>query len=187
MIKAGDIAKGMCLLIKGEPYLVVEREFVNPGKGSAFAKVKLKNVKSGSVLRETMKTNESVEEADVFDRDAQYMYNDDEGYHFMDLESYEQFAVKKEGLEDRQNYLIEGDSYVIVMWEEDPIDIKIPLKMVLVVTDSPEAVKGDTVQGASKVVTCETGLQVKVPIFIKQDEKIMVNTESGDYVERVNK
>jgi len=186
MIKAGSIDKGMCLLIKEQPHLVAEREFVNPGKGSAFVRLKLKNLRTGLVLRETLKSNEQVEEADVYDRDAQYLYSDGTHYHFMDAESYEQFTVPAEGLEDKGMYMKEGDSYKLVMWEAQPIDISIPLKMVYTVTEAPEAVRGDTVTGATKNVKVETGLDVKVPIFIKEGERIMVNTESGEYVERVN-
>lgn len=186
MIKAGVVAKGMCLIFKGDPYLVAEREFVNPGKGAAFIRVKLKNLKSGQVLRETIKTSESVEEADVSDKDGQFMYADAEAYHFMDTDTYEQFQVPLTGLEDRGNFMREGDTYRITFFESDPIDITIPTKMVFTVTEAPEAIKGDTVTGATKVVTLETGFQVKVPIFIKENEKVMINTDTGEYVERVN-
>ena len=186
MIKAGQIAKGQCLMWKDEPYLVAEREFVNPGKGAAFVRVKLKNVRTGRVLQETIKTNDSVEEADVFDRDAQYLYADDASYYFMDVESYDQFAVPREGLEDRIYYMKEGETYRIVMWEANPIDVTVPLKTVLEVSEAEEAIRGDTVTGATKPVKTETGLEVKVPLFIKQGDRILVNTESGDYVERVN-
>lgn len=186
MIKAGQIAKGQCLIWKGEPYLVTEREFVNPGKGAAFVRVKLKGLQSGKALQETIKTNETVEEADVYDRDAQYLYADDASYHFMDAETYDQFAVPREGLEDRVYYLKEGETYRVVMWESNPIDVTVPLKMVLEVAEAAEALRGDTVTGATKPVKTETGLEVKVPIFIKQGDKILVNTESGEYVERVN-
>ncbi|KGE71709.1 elongation factor P [Spirochaeta lutea] len=186
MIKGGQISKGMCLIMKGAPYLVVEREFVNPGKGAAFSRLKLKNLKDGSVLKETVKSNDNVEEADVHEKNAQYMYADGEVLHFMDNDTYDQFEVPVQGMEDKTPYLREGDSYKIVFWEANAIDIILPMKMVFVVTEAPEAIKGDTVTGATKLVTCETGLQVKCPIFIKEGEKIMVNTETGDYVERVN-
>ena len=186
MIKAGQIAKGHCLIMKGEPYLVTEREFVNPGKGSAFVRLRLKGLRSGKALAETIKSNDSVEEADVFDRDAQYLYADDAAYHFMDSESYEQFTVPREGLEDKVFFMKEGDTYRIVMWEAQPIDVSVPLKMVMEVAEAAEAIRGDTVTGATKPVKTETGLEVKVPIFIKQGDKILVNTESGEYVERVN-
>ncbi len=116
MIKAGSISKGMCLLIKNEPHYVAEREFVNPGKGSAFVRLKLKNLRTGLVLRETMKSNDSVEEADVAERMAQFLYADTDSYHFMDNESYEQFEVPREGLEDKVRYMKEADSYKIITW-----------------------------------------------------------------------
>lgn len=185
-IKGGGIDKGMYILFKGEPYLVAEREFVNPGKGAAFTRCKLKNAKNGSVLRETIKTSDNVETADVFDRDGQYMYSDGDGFHFMDTDTYDQFAVSAEVLSEKGSYLKEGDQYRIVMWEADPIDVVIPMKMVFTVSDAPDAVKGDTVTGATKTVTTETGLSVQVPIFIKTGDRIRVNTDSGEYVERVN-
>lgn len=186
MIKGGQINKGMCLIMKGHPYLVVEREFVNPGKGAAFSRVKLKNLRDGSVLKETIKSNDNVEEADVYDKHAQYMYADGENLHFMDNQTYDQFEIPTENFKDKLPYLREGDSYKLVYWEAEAIDLILPAKLVFVVTEAPEAVKGDTVTGATKIVTTETGLQVKCPIFIKEGEKIMVNTETGEYVERVN-
>jgi len=186
MIKGGQINKGMCLIMKGNPYLVVEREFVNPGKGAAFSRCKLKNLKDGSVLKETIKSNDNVEEADVYDKNAQYMYADGEHLHFMDNSNYDQFEISAEYFSEKISYLKEGDSYKIVYWETEAIDLILPMKMVFIVTEAPEAIKGDTVTGATKMVTTETGLQVRCPIFIKEGEKIMVNTETGEYVERVN-
>ncbi len=186
MIKGGAIEKGMYILFKGDPYLVAEREFVNPGKGAAFTRCKLKNAKNGSVLKETIKTSDNVEEANVYDRDGQYLYVDGESFHFMDIETYDQFEISSSVLGEKGPYLKEGDQYRIIMWEAEPIDVVIPMKMVFTVTDAPDAVKGDTVTGATKTVVVETGLSVQVPIFIKSGDRIRVNTESGEYVERVN-
>jgi elongation factor P len=186
MIKAGSIEKGMCILMKGDPYVVVEREFVNPGKGSAFTKAKLKNLKTGQVLKQVLKTQETVEDVEVVDRDSQYMYSDGENYHFMDMETYEQYMVPVEGFEEKGLLMKEGETYTVVFWEDTPIDIKLPFKVVYEVTEAGDAVKGDTVTGATKTVKVETGLEVKVPIFIKEGEKILVNTETKEYVERVN-
>jgi elongation factor P len=186
MMKAGQVSKGVFLLFKNEPYQVTEREFVNPGKGSAFVRLKLKNVKTGLVIRETIKSQESVEDIVVETKDAQFLYQDASDYHFMDSENYEQFTLPIEGLEQRQKFLKEGEIYQVVFWEEKPIDIKLPFKMVFSVTRAEDAVKGDTVSGTTKMVTVETGLDVRVPIFIKKGEKILVNTETGEYVERVN-
>jgi elongation factor P len=186
MIKASQISKGMFLLVKGEPHIVSEREFVNPGKGPAFVRVKLKNVKSGLVIKETIKSQDSVEDVFVESKEAQFLYTDSDSYHFMDNQNYEQYAIPVAGLEDRGNYLKEGESYQLVFYEEKPIDIKLPYKMVLKVTRSENAVKGDTVSNITKSVTVETGLEVKVPIFIKEGDRLLVNTETGEYVERVN-
>jgi elongation factor P len=186
MIKAGQISKGMSLRIKGDPYIVMEREFVNPGKGSAFVRLKLKNLITGSVIKETIKSQDQVEDVLVETKEAQFLYLDQESYHFMDNSSYEQYAISVEGLEERKNYLKEGESYQIVFWEDHPIDIRLPLKIVLTVTSAQHAVKGDTVSNITKAVGTETGLEVKVPIFIKEGDRILVNTETGEYVERVN-
>ena len=186
MTKAGSIDKGMFILLKDEPHLVTEREFVKPGKGQAFVRLKLKNVRTGLVQRPVMKSHESVEEISVEDHPSQYLYADDSAYFFMDTDTYEQFEIPLSGFEDRKDYMKEGDTYDVVMWESAALGIKLPLKEVYTVSDAEDAVKGDTVTGATKTVVCETGLSVKVPIFIKAGDKILVNTETGDYVERVN-
>ena len=185
-MKAGAIDKGTCLIIKGDPFLVVEREFVNPGKGSAFVRLKVKNLITGQVLKPVMKSQDTVEEATVTDHDCQFLYSDGEALHLMDAESFEQFSVPLEDFEDKQLLMKDGETYNVVFWEDKPIDIKIPYKVVYTVTEAQDAIKGDTVTGATKTVTVETGLTVKVPIFIKEGEKILVNTETLEYVERVN-
>lgn len=186
MIRGGDIAKGTCLLQKGQPYIVVEREFVSPGKGSAFARVKMKSIRDGSVLSQTIPTQNEVEDAVVDTHTCQYQYADADFYHFMDNESFEQIEVPIESMEDKKYYLKEGESYDLMIWESQVIDIKIPYKVVFTVAESENYVKGDTVSGATKPIVTETGLTVRVPLFIKQDEKILVNTETNEYVERVN-
>ncbi|HOM22767.1 elongation factor P [Treponema sp. J25] len=186
MIRGGDIAKGTCLLQKGVPYIVVEREFVNPGKGGAFARVKMKSLKDGSVLTQTIPTQAEVEDAQVDIHSCQYQYADGEYYHFMDNNTYDQFEVPIAGMEDKKYYLKEGETYDLLLWEGQVIDIKIPYKIVFTVVESENYVKGDTVSGATKPVVTETGLTVRVPLFIKQGEKILVNTETNEYVERVN-
>ena len=186
MIRGGDIAKGSCLLQKGQPYLVVEREFHNPGKGTAVARVKMKSIKDGSVLNLTIPTQQEVEDAQVEIHHCQYQYADPENYHFMDNDSYEQLEVPFADHEDTKFYLKEGDAYELVIWEGRVIDIKIPYKVVFTVVESPHYIKGDTATGATKPVVTETGLSVRVPLFIKEGERILVNTETNEYVERVN-
>jgi elongation factor P len=186
LIRGGDIVKGSCLLQKGQPFLVVEREFHNPGKGTAIARIKMKSIKDGSVLAMTIPTQQEVEDAVVDARNCQYQYSDADFYHFMDNESYEQYEVPAADMQDKKFYLQENEAYELTIWEGKVIDIKIPYKVMFTVAESENYVKGDTVSGATKPVTTETGLTVRVPLFIKQGEKILVNTETNEYVERVN-
>jgi len=186
MIRGGDIAKGTCLLQNGQPYLVVERDFHIPGKGTAIVRVKMKSIKDGTVLTQTIPTQQEVEDAQVDYHTCQFQYADLENYHFMDNESYEQYDIPIAGHEDTKYYFKEGESYEMTFWEGTVIDIKIPYKVVFTVAESENYIKGDTVSGATKPVVTETGLTVRVPLFIKQGEKIRVNTETNEYVERVN-
>ena len=186
MIRGGDIVKGSCLLQKGQPYLVVEREFHTPGKGTAVARVKMKSMKDGSVLSLTIPTQQEVEDAQVDMRRCQFQYADVDNFHFMDNESYEQYEVPISDDENRKHYLKEDVPYDLTIWEGKVIDVRYPTKMVFVVAESENYIKGDTVSGATKPIVTDTGLTVRVPLFIKQDEKILVNTETNEYVERVN-
>jgi len=186
MIRGGDITKGSCLLQNGQPYLVVDREFHIPGKGTAIARVKLKSIRDGSTLSLTIPTQQEVEDAQVDNNTCQYQYTDQGTYYFMDNETYEQYEVPVKSHEDAKFYLKEGDSYDLTFWEGTVIDIKIPMKVVFTVAQADHYIKGDTVSGATKPVVTETGLTVRVPLFIKQGEKIRVNTETNEYVERVN-
>ena len=120
------------------------------------------------------------------EKDAQFLYRDGSGFHFMDSETYDQYSITEETLEGKEDFLKEGEMFKVIFWENEPLDVKLPYKMAFTVTYAEDAVKGDTVSGTTKVVTVETGLKVRVPIFIKQNDRILVNTETGDYVERVN-
>jgi elongation factor P len=186
MIRGGDIVKGTCLLQKGQPFLVIEREFHNPGKGTAIARIKMKSLKDGSVLTLTIPTQQEVEDATVDTHNCQYQYADADFFHFMNNESFEQYEVPLSDMEDKKPYLQENEVYELTIWEGKVIDIKIPYKVAFTVAESENYVKGDTVSGATKPITTETGLTVRVPLFIKQGEKILVNTETNEYVERVN-
>jgi len=186
MIRCGDITKGICLLQKGQPYLVVEREFHTPGKGTAIARIKMKSIKDGSVLSLTIPTQQEVEDAQVETRTCQYQYSDQDNYHFMDNESFDQHEVSISDNPDKKLYLQEGNSYQITIWEGKVIDIQIPYKVVFTVAESENYIKGDTATGATKPIKTETGLTIRVPLFIKQDERILVNTETNEYLERVN-
>ena len=186
MIRGGDIAKGSCLLQNGQPFLVVDREFHTPGKGTAIARVKMKSIRDGSVLTLTVPTQQEVEDAQVEYHSCQFQFSDQDNYHFMDSDSYEQYEIPMTGHEDKKFYLKEGESYDLTFWDGTVIDIKVPYKVVFTVAESENYIKGDTVSGATKPIVTETGLTVRVPLFIKQGEKIRVNTETNEYVERVN-
>jgi elongation factor P len=186
MIKAVDVVKGTCLLQKGQPYLVVERELHNPGKGTSVARIKMKSIKDGSVLSLTIPTQQEVEDAQVDIHACQYQYSDQDNYHFMDNTTFDQYEVPIQDAPDKKFYLKDGDVYDLTIWEGKVIDIKIPYKVIFTVAQSENYVKGDTVSGATKPIVTETGLTVRVPLFIKQDERILVNTETNEYVERVN-
>ena len=186
MIRGGDINKGTCLLQKGQPYLVVDREFHNPGKGTAVARIKMKSIRDGSVLSLTIPTQQEVEDAQVEIRTCQYQYSDQDNYHFMDSESFDQYEVSINENPEKKLYLKDGDSYQLIIWEGKVIDIQIPYKVIFTVAESENYIKGDTATGATKPIITDTGLTVRVPLFIKQGEKILVNTETNEYVERVN-
>ncbi len=187
-IKAGELAKGSFLLEKNLPYMVVEREFVNPGKGSAFVRLKLKNLRDASVQRVTHKSQDNIEEIDVQEFRAQYMYKDSENYFFMNSETYEQFEVPMSTLPDLQYFAREGEGeeYRIVSWEDEVLDVKLPPKVDLLVIEAEEAVRGDTATSVTKQVVMETGLQVRVPAFIRQGDRLRINVETKEYQERVN-
>lgn len=186
-MKAGQLEKGMCILYKNaEPFLVQDREFVNPGKGSAFVRCKLKNLFTGQVLRETLKSQDNVEVADVQNAQGQYLYEDGEHFHFMETKTFEQHTVSLSDFSGHRNYLREGETYQIVFFNGNIIDVILPPKVILTVTVASEALKGDTATSVTKLVECDTGASIKVPGFIKEGEKILVNTETGEYVERIN-
>ncbi|MDR0719853.1 MAG: elongation factor P, partial [Treponema sp.] len=133
MIRGGDIVKGSCLLQKGQPYLVVEREFHNPGKGTAIARVKMKSIKDGSVLTLTIPTQQEIEDAQVDVHSCQFQFSDLDNYHFMDNETYDQYEVPIASMEDKKFYLKDGGIYELTIWEDKVIDIKIPYKVVFTV------------------------------------------------------
>ena len=174
MIKAGQIEKGTALLIKGQPFLCIEREFVNPGKGSAFVRLKLKSPATGQTLSETMKSQDNAEDITIEDRTFQYLYNDG------------QIEVPMKSFPDYEYIMKDGETYRLTLWEDQVLDIQVPSKVVFVVTETEDAARGDTVQGVTKDAVLETGLKIRVPGFIKQGEKVRVNTETKEYLERVN-
>ncbi len=186
-MKAGQLEKGMCILHKNnEPFLVQEREFVKPGKGGAFVRCKLKGLLSGQLVREVIRSNDTVDLAEVENGKGQYLYEDGKQFFFMDSESFEEYAVNITDFENHKNYLRAGEVYQIMFFDGKIIDVILPPKVVLTVTAATEAIKGDTATSVTKMVECDTGAMIKVPGFIQEGEKILVNTETGEYAERAN-
>jgi elongation factor P len=175
---------GLKILIDGNPCVIVDNEFVKPGKGQAFNRVKIRNLINGRVVEKTYKSGESVEGADVVDRDLAYLYSDGEFWHFMDNSTFEQVAVGKTALGDTEKWLKENDIYMLTLWNDNPIAVTPPNFVTLTITETDPGLKGDTAQGGSKPATLETGAVVRVPLFIQQGEAIKVDTRSGEYVSR---
>lgn len=185
MATSADIAKDIVLKYNGGLYIVTDFNFVNPGKGSAFYRTKMKNLESGKVMEVTFKSGEAIEIAEVERRKMQYLYKDENNYYFMDPQSYEQVSVGADVLGEKGIYLKEGNDALVVLHQGMPVTAEIPKKIAFKVTEAMPGVKGDTASGnVMKEVTLEGGLKVRVPLFIKEGEMIIVNTETGEYVER---
>jgi elongation factor P len=185
MISTNDVKPGMTLDLDDGIFQIVEYQHVKPGKGKAFVRMKLKNVQSGAVLDRTFRADEGVQQAIIDRRDHQYLYRDDLGFHFMDLETYSQLALPPEGVGSAADFLSEGATAQISMYEGKPIGIDLPASVELDVSFAEPAVKGDRVSGATKPVTVETGLVVQVPLFVEQGDRIKVDTRNGGYITRV--
>lgn len=175
---------GLKLMIDNDPCSIIENIIVKPGKGQAFNRVKLRNLKTGRVLERTFKSGESVTAADVMEVDMQYLYNDGDQWHFMDPSTYEQQGIGLDILGDAKLWLKEEDVCTVTMWNGNAITVEPPNFVTLQVTETDPGLRGDTASGGSKAATLETGATVRVPLFINQDERIKVDTRTGEYVSR---
>lgn len=183
-IKPTEVRAGTKLEMEGEVYVCTKYEHVNPGKGQAFVRIKVKNIKDGRVLEKTVKIGDSLEKATLIPKEVQFLYSDEE-LHFMDTETYEQFSLPPEALMGKDKWLKENMDITLLMWNDEPVDVEIPVKMEFTVTETEPGLKGDTVSNTTKPATVETGAVVQVPLFINEGEKIRVDTRDGTYVERV--
>lgn len=179
-----NIVQGLAIDFKGQPWLVMTAQFVNPGKGAAFTRSKLRNLKTGQVVENTFRSGEAVELIDMVRTKCQFLYNEGTAYNFMDNESYEQFSLEEESIGDAKQYLLEGTECYAMYLDGVPVSIQIPQKMDFKVIEAPPGLKGDTATGGSKDVKIETGSMIKVPLFIKEGDVIKVNTDSGEYVSK---
>lgn len=176
--------KGMFIVFKDEPHQILEFQHVNPGKGSAFVRTKLKSLKTAKVQEFTYKAGDSVEELPVKTHEMQYLYPEGDSYVFMDNFTYDQVNVPEKLLGDFVKYLKPNDTYQVLLHEAEAVGIRFPKKVRLLVTEADEEVRGNTVTGATKTVVVETGAKVTVPLFIKEGEIIAIDPETGSYVER---
>lgn len=181
-----EIKKGTTILIEGEPYEVIDRSFRAKQQREAMATVIMKNLLTGKVLTKNFQSSAQVEEITLEESKAQFLYKDGSEYNFMDQETYDQFSLTEEQLGDATNYLKEEIVAKIKKFKDKPIDVILPAEVSLKVIDAPPGVKGDTVQGGSKIVTLETGMQINVPLFIKEGDNLMIKTKTGNFDRREN-
>lgn len=184
MIGISDIKAGKTIILNDAPFAVLYHEHSKTGRAGSVLRTKLKNLETGAVLEKTFQGAERVEEAEIRKSNAQFTYKEGENYNFMDAESYEQFSLSKEAIGDNADYLIEGAEITFLYFRDNPINIELPVKMTFKVVDAPPGIKGNTVSTGGKLVTIETGKKIATPLFVEAGDKIIVNTEKGEYVSR---
>jgi len=184
MISVNDLRTGLTIQIDGEVYSVVEFLHVKPGKGAAFVRTKLKNVKTGAVREMTFRAGEKVERAIVETKQMQFMYSSGDEYYFMDTNDYEQISLSKDALGDAPNYLLENMVIGIQFFEGSPIGVDLPTTVNLKVVQTEPGFKGDTATGATKPAVLETGITVQVPLFVNQGDVVKIDTRTGEYLSR---
>ncbi len=182
-----DFRGGMKVMLDGDPCNILENEYVKPGKGQAFNRVKLRNLATGRVLERTFKSGDSLEAADVVDQDMEYLYNDGEFWHFMDPESFEQHAADAKAVGDADKWLKEQDKCIVTLYNGAPLAVTPPNHVELEIVETDPGLKGDTAQGGTKPATLSTGAVVKVPLFMSTGEVVRVDTRTGEYLGRASK
>jgi elongation factor P len=180
-----EFKAGLKIMLDGDPCSIIENEFVKPGKGQAFNRVKIRNLKNGRVIERTFKSGESVEGADVVEMDMQYLYSDGEFWHFMVADTFEQYSADAKAVGETQKWLKEQDTCIVTLWNDVPLQVEPPNFVQLKIAETDPGVRGDTSGGGSKPATLETGAVVRVPLFVQIDELIKVDTRTGEYVSRV--
>jgi elongation factor P len=180
-----EFRSGLRIMLDGDPCTILENEFVKPGKGQAFSRVRIKNLKTGKTIDKTFKSGDSVEVADVMETAMQYLYADGEFWHFMVEENFEQYAADEKAVGDSKLWLKEQDVCQVTLWNNSPLLVTPPNFVDLEITETDPGVRGDTASGGVKPAVLSTGAVVRVPLFVEQGEVIKVDTRSGDYVSRV--
>lgn len=185
MIFAGDLRQGVKVEVDGVPFVVTDYQWVKPGKGGAFMRTKLKNMRTGAVIDRTFRTEEKLPSAELEEKRVQYMYRSGDEFHFMDTETYEQFFLPEDQLGNARAYLREEMVVTIVSHRGAPLAVEVPTFVELVVAETDPGVRGDTASGGSKPATLETGAVIQVPLFINVGDRLRVDTRTGNYIERV--
>ncbi len=180
-----DVRNGLKILIDGDPYVIVDSDFIKPGKGQAFTRIKIRNLKNGRVVERSLKSSDSVEGADVMDTDMQFLYSDGEFWHFMQPESFEQLSADAVAIGDTAQWLREQDMCIVTLWNGAPLSVMPPNFVELEIVECDPGLRGDTATGGTKPAKLATGAVVRVPLFIEQGEVVKVDTRSGEYVSRV--
>ena len=186
MATTNDLKNGMTLNLDGQLWNVIEFQHVKPGKGGAFVRTKMRSVLSGKVVEKTFNAGVKVEVASVEKRNMQYLYRDSEDFMFMDSTNYDQISISKQTVGDAVDYLLENADVVVAMHEGNPLFIELPASVELKITYTEPGLQGDRSSGGTKPATVETGITVQVPLFIKQDEVVLVDTRTGAYLGRAN-
>lgn len=186
MISAGEFRNGVTVEYEGEIFVVLEFQHVKPGKGAAFVRTKIKNLKTGSVVERTFRPTEKMARAHIDRQDMQYLYSDGDLFHFMNQENYEQIAINAEDVGDTLKFVKENDTVKILSYEGQVFGIEPPLFVELEITETEPGFAGNTAQGATKPAVVETGATVMVPLFINQNEVIKIDTRTGEYLGRAN-
>ncbi|MGB9804013.1 elongation factor P [Desulfofundulus sp.] len=184
MISTNDFRTGLTIDLDGEVYQVIEFQHVKPGKGAAFVRSKLKNLRTGAVIEKTFNAGEKIPRAHVERREVQYLYNDGTSYNFMDMETFDQFSLTREQLGDAVNFLKENMTINLLMFQGKSIGVDLPNFVELKVVDTPPGIKGDTASGGSKPATLETGYVVQVPFFVEVGDVLQIDTRTGQYIKR---
>ncbi len=186
MIDTGGLRKGLTLDYEGDLVKVVDYQHVKQGRGSAFVRLTLRNLRTGSTVSQTFQAGSKFQTARLERRRIQYLYSDDGQYHFMDVDTFEQYPLNAETLGDTINYLVENEVIDLLTYQDQPVDVEAPITVNLEVTETDPGIKGDTATGGTKPATLQTGLTVSVPLFINIGDVVKVDTRSGDYLERVS-
>lgn len=180
-----EIRNGMKVMIDNDPCIILENEFVKPGKGQAFNRIKTRNLRTGRVIERTYKSGDNLEAADVADIEAQYLYSDGNDWHFMSKETFEQYVMDSDHVADAKQWLKEQSDCVLTLWNGNPLGVVPPNFVILKITETDPGVRGDTSGGGGKPAKLETGAVVRVPLFVAEGELIKVDTRIGEYVSRV--